>query len=91
MIDFELFGGFGNGQTDRLTDKRTLVVVESLLRLKNLGNKVPQYYLISPPLCQGLALETSLFFKPWMGSRAASDPMLVICFSSNFLRIKSVH
>ena len=30
MIDFKLFGGFGNGQTDRLTDERTLVVVESL-------------------------------------------------------------
>ena len=34
MIDFELFGGFGFRQTDGQTDKRTLVVVESLSRLK---------------------------------------------------------
>ena len=38
MIDFKLFGGFGFRQTDRQTDRwtneRTLVVVESLSRLK---------------------------------------------------------
>ena len=38
MIDYKLFGGFGNGQTDRQTDgrtnERTFVVVESLSRLK---------------------------------------------------------
>ena len=35
MIDFMLFGGFGNRQTDERMDEQTLVVVESLLRLKN--------------------------------------------------------
>ena len=39
MIDFVLFWGFGDGRTDRLTDgrtnERTLVVVESLSRLKD--------------------------------------------------------
>ena len=34
MIDFKLFGGFGDGLTDGRTDERTLVVVESLSRLK---------------------------------------------------------
>ena len=38
MIDFKVLGGFGNrrtdGLTDGLTDERTLVVVESLSRLK---------------------------------------------------------
>ena len=35
MINFKLFWGFGDRQTDGLTDERTLVVVESLSRLKN--------------------------------------------------------
>ena len=30
MIDFSLFGGFGDRQMDRQTDEWTLVVVESL-------------------------------------------------------------
>ena len=34
MIDFKLLGGFGDGRTDRRTDERTFVVVESLSRLK---------------------------------------------------------
>ena len=34
MIDLELFGGFDFTQTDEQTDERTLVVVESLSRLK---------------------------------------------------------
>ena len=34
MIDFWLFGGFGNGQTDGRTDGWTFVLLESLLRLK---------------------------------------------------------
>ena len=36
MIDFKLFGGFGDRQTDRRTDERTFVVVESLSRLKKI-------------------------------------------------------
>ena len=39
MIDLKLLGGFGDGQTDRRTDgrtdERTLVIVESLSRLKS--------------------------------------------------------
>ena len=38
MIDFKLFGGFDNGQTDRLmdeqTNERTFVLLESLSGLK---------------------------------------------------------
>ena len=33
--DFKLIGGFADRLTDRLTDERTLVIVESLSRLKN--------------------------------------------------------
>ena len=43
MIDFMLFGGFDDGQTDRQTNERTLVVVESLSRLKTRqGLRKPQ-------------------------------------------------
>ena len=35
MIDFKVLGGF---VTDRRTDERTFVVVESLSRLKSIGN-----------------------------------------------------
>ena len=40
MIDFKLFGGFGLGQTDRWTNEWTLVVVESLSRLKTRGSNL---------------------------------------------------
>ena len=32
--DLKLLRGFADGQMDRLTNKQTLVIVESLLRLK---------------------------------------------------------
>ena len=35
MIDFMLFGGFDDGWTDGRTNERTLVVLESLSRLKS--------------------------------------------------------
>ena len=34
MFDLELFGGFDFTQTNRQTDERTFVIVESLSRLK---------------------------------------------------------
>ena len=37
MIDFKLLGGFGDGRMDGQTNGRTLVVVESLSRLKMLN------------------------------------------------------
>ena len=43
LIDFKLFWGFGNGQTDGLTDELTLVVVESLTRLVMMINNDYEY------------------------------------------------
>ena len=42
MIDSDMLGGFGDGQTDRLTinQKQTLKVVELFLRLKNKSCKL---------------------------------------------------
>ena len=36
MFDFKLLGGFDNRQTNEQTDKRTFVLLESLLRMKKL-------------------------------------------------------
>ena len=44
MINFKLFWGFGDGQTDGQTDERTLVVVESLSRLKNDGRTLSEFH-----------------------------------------------
>ena len=47
MNDFKLLGGFDDGRTDGQTNERTLVVVESLSRLKILD---PMQLLENAPM-----------------------------------------